>query len=65
MSETCLHHPDVPTFRYDPWCESIWCKCCYDRMNEVFQKIYKSEEDRWIVREPITKEEAKKLWPDI
>lgn len=64
MSKTCIHHPKTPTFKYDPFCESIWCKECYNHLNLVYEKCYKNQNDRWVVRDYITKEQAKRFWPD-
>lgn len=64
MSENCIKHPNEPTFKYDPFCESIWCKECYDRLNQIYEQCYKSENDSWLTRETIIKEQAKKFWPD-
>lgn len=63
MSKTCIKHPDFEVFKYDPFCESIWCKECYEKMNQVYEQCYKNENDRWMAREYVTREQAEKYWP--
>jgi len=63
MSKTCIKHPNIAVFTYDPFCESIWCKECYEKMNQVYEQLYKNENDRWVARKYVTREQVEKYWP--
>jgi hypothetical protein len=44
----CIYHPDRDIFVYHPLFVSIWCKECYDKMDEKYQQAYKVASDNWL-----------------
>ena len=47
MRKPCINHPDKDVYVYDPMCESIWCKECFEEIDKQYQQFYKLMCNSW------------------